>query len=200
MSKIIFKTPVLYRLSRLYEAGKKQENIIRFEVYKGKLYAIGTNGAVSTVEYLGESSETDMVCHINLNNKMMKIADDYRYSDTDISIELIPEIASGTLVCDRTMETSCFYWPESTFLNDWKDWFVELPNESSGFMFWNLYQIQCLYEASPSGELIFPAFFDSSKPVPVQDANNPNWFGFFIPSPKVKNGLKPVEKPEWWLK
>ena len=200
MSKIILKSSVLYRFSTLYKLEKKDGHLIRFEIFNNKLYGIASNGDVAVVEYLGESPETNSCCFIIPSASVMNFAQQCRYSDSDVVIETIPEIASGTLMCDSFMETRCFYWGESTFLENWKDWFVDPPNESQGFMFWNMFQIQCLFEASPTGELVFPKVFDCSKPVPIRDINNSNWVGFFIPTPKDKMVLKPVEKPDWWAK
>ena len=80
--------------------------------------------------------------------------------------------------------------------DNWLSWFTE-SNETVGFMYWDLYQIQTLFECSPSGEIIFPEHINATKPVIVVDANNTEWLGVFIPRSDSDKPLKPATLPEW---
>lgn len=194
MSKIILKLQNLSRLSKICE----NNFAIRFEILNHKVYGIASNDSVGIVEFLGESDDMDGVCHIIINDKLAEYIKNNLYSETNVIIETIPEIATGTLTCGDFLETSCFIWPESTPLDNWKSWLVPDTDKSTGFMFWNVYQVQKLFEASPSGDLVFPEFFDSSKPVLIRDNNDSRWAGFFIPKAKTKQVVKPATKPDWW--
>ncbi len=196
MSKIILKMPNLVRLSKV--AGCNYP--IRLEIFNYNIYAVTSNESVAIIEYLGESQDFNDVVYIKINEKLDDFIKHNAYSDAEIVIETIPEIATASLKCDDFLETSCFIWPESELLNNWKEWIVPGVPESKGFMFWNVYQVQTLFEASPSGELVFPEHFDSSKPVLIRDVNDSRWIGFFIPKGKTKQFLFPAKKPDWWVK
>lgn len=188
--------PNLLRLSKV--AGCNYP--IRLEIFNYNIYAVTSNESVAIVEYLGESQDFNDVVYIKINEKLDDFIKHNAYSDAEIVIETIPEIATASLKCDDFLETSCFIWPESELLNNWKEWIVPGVPESKGFMFWNVYQVQTLFEASPSGELVFPEHFDSSKPVLIRDVNDSRWIGFFIPKGKTKQFLFPAKKPDWWVK
>lgn len=194
MSKFILKMPVLARLSRVCDAGK----IIRLEYLHNYLYGISTDETIACVEFLGESAHSDEKCELILTEELQTLINKYGDSDNEVVVETIPEVATGSLKCAGHVETSCFYWGESTFLDNWKHWLVPPASCSKGFMFWNVYQVQRLFEASPTGELVFPEFFDSSKPVLIRDINDSNWVGVFIPQADTKQIIKGANRPEWW--
>lgn len=194
MSKFILNMPVLARLSRVCDAGK----IIRLEYTRNHLYGISSDETIACVEFLGESAHPDEKCDLILTEELQTLINKYGDSDNEVVIETIPEVATGSLSCAGHVETSCFSWGESSFLDDWKKWLLPPVTFSKGAMFWNVYQVQRLFEASPTGELVFPEYFDSSKPVIIRDINDSNWVGVFIPQADVKQIIKGANRPEWW--
>lgn len=194
MSKFILKMPVLARLSRVCEAGK----IIRLEYLHNKMYGISTDGTIACVEFLGEVAHKDEKCDLILTDKLQAFFNKLGDSENDVVVETIPEIAQGTIACNGFIETDCFYWGESSFLDNWTDWLVPATDTSTGFMFWNVYQVQRLFECSPTGELVFPEHFDCSKPVIIRDVNDSAWTGVFIPQADTKQIIKQASRPEWW--
>lgn len=194
MSKFILKMPVLARLSRVCDAGK----IIRLEYLHNKLYGISSDGTIACVEFLGESAHPDEKCDLILTDELQALLNKHGDSDNEVVVETIPEIAAGTIRCNDDSASACFYWGESSFLDNWTDWLVPAVSESTGFMFWNVYQVQRLFECSPTGELVFPEHFDSSKPVIIRDVNDSAWVGVFIPQADTKQIIKPATQPDWW--
>lgn len=95
-----------------------------------------------------------------------------------------------------TVYTHIISWPDESALDNWYNWF-ELSTEQNGFLYFDMLDIETLWQVSPTGELVFPEVINSDKPVIVRDVNNDNWIGAFIPAVEGKRVLKPATLPEW---
>lgn len=182
MSKFVIKSSILERL-------EKMKNI-RVENRYGKKFIIACNDTVACVYYLGETQEKDEVLYLKISKKLI--------TGDDVSIETVPEFAMACVfVGTKGRYEDCISWHDSNFMDDWIKWFTEPVDKSNGVMFWDLYQVSCLFETSPTGDIVFPDVIDSSKPIIVRDVNSNDWVGAFIPSLDSDKPLKPAKLPEW---
>lgn len=199
MSKIILKCSELYRISTVIS--KETDNrIIQFEIRNNNIFVIACNKACAVVKHLAETNEGDSFFLLKCTDNLLNYLKENKTSDEMITIETIPEFACGSISCKDFSDSESFLWLNDSFYKNWLDWFEPVKTQlesSKGSMFFNLYQIQTLFEASTSGEIVFPEFIDATKPVLVRDINDSNWFGFFIPSPEYRKILKQKELPEW---
>ena len=156
---------------------------------------IGTNDTVACVQHL-ETDNTDS-CYINITKDLVKIVYNELNKEGFLNFETIPELAMGS-VSDSTghIYTDIIIWPDESPLDNWREWF-RLSEESQGFMFANLEQLETLWKSSPSGNIVFPEVINASEPVIVRDVTDANWVGVFIPSLESKATLKPATLPEW---
>lgn len=201
MTKFTIKSDILQRFTSLYKSldpkAPEDLKVLRIEISNGKIMLIGCNQYVACVELIGESKDHDEVCHIKINNsfidsinKEVNIAGIYTF-------ETLPELAiSSVSTSDGDKFNDFIIWPDNSPLDNWRDWFT-MSESKKGFMFCTLYQIQTLFETSPSGEIVFPEMIDSKEPVIVRDVNISNWLGTFIPAFDGKKNIKPAELPEW---
>lgn len=189
MQKINIKAGILQRLSTLSTfTTDPLLRCIRLEIKDRKMLAITTNGTVGVIEYLGNIDNVDEVCHIRLNDIIMSM---FKTEDV-ISVETIPELAMGKI----NGRTDCFLWPDETPLNEWEKW-LDPATESKGFMYWDTYQVQMLFDASPTGKIVFPQLIDVTKPIMLRDARFENWLGLFIPRPARDEDINAAILPEW---
>lgn len=96
-------------------------------------------------------------------------------------------------------ETVPFYAAATTF-DRWREIVASAAQEckaSIGAMFWSLDDVARLAATSPSGQIVFPKFIDTSRPVLLRDVNSPDWLGIF--SPVSNDGLMhaPASVPAW---
>jgi len=79
----------------------------------------------------------------------------------------VKEIAVATAKTDLgySHPENCCYWWDDTPLNNWRNWAPsDNPAESTGAMYWNINHIETLVRSSPSGQIVFPEFINSSQP------------------------------------
>lgn len=189
MSKFVIKSEILSRFSKL--------STIRLEVKNNRQYIIGYNKYIACVQYLGECADSDEVIYIGFNEKALENLRFELNIGSDYIIETNPEIALATVTTSLGSKYDNFvYWLDKDETDSWLSWFTE-SSENIGFMYWDLYQIQTMFECSPSGEIIFPEHINANKPVIVSDANNTEWLGVFIPHSDNDKPLKPTTLPEW---
>lgn len=189
MSKFVIKSEILSRFSKL--------STIRLEVKNNRQYIIGYNKYIACVQYLGECADSDEVLYLDFNEKTLENLQFELNIGSDYIIETNPELALATVTTSLGSKYEKFvYWLDEDETDDWFSWFSE-SDENVGFMYWDLYQIQTMFECSPSGEIIFPEHINATKPVIVADANNNEWFGVFIPRSDSDKPLKPATLPEW---
>lgn len=189
MSKFVIKSEILQRFSKL--------STIRLEVKNNKQYIIGYNKYVACVQYLGDCLDMDEVIYLDFNDEMLENLRFEFNIGSDYIIETNPQTASATVSTSLGGKyDNIVYWLDEDETDNWRSWFSE-SNETVGFMYWDLYQIQTLFESSPSGEIIFPEHINATKPVIVVDANNTEWLGVFIPRSDSDKPLKPATLPEW---
>lgn len=189
MSKFVIKSEILSRFSKL--------STIRLEVKNNRQYIIGYNKYIACVQYLGECADSNEVLYLDFNEKTLENLQFELNIGSDYIIETNPELALATVTTSLGSKYEKFvYWLDEDETDDWFSWFSK-SDENVGFMYWDLYQIQTMFECSPSGEIIFPEHINATKPVIVADANNNEWFGVFIPRSDSDKPLKPATLPEW---
>lgn len=189
MSKFVIKSEILSRFSKL--------STIRLEIKNNRQYIIGYNKYIACVQYLGECADSDEVLYLDFNEKTLENLRFELNIGSDYIIETNPELALATVTTSLGSKYEKFvYWLDEDETDDWFSWFSE-SDENVGFMYWDLYQIQIMFECSPSGEIIFPEHINANKPVIVADVNNNEWFGVFIPRSDSDKPLKPATLPEW---
>lgn len=187
MSKFIIKSDILQRFMNL--------STVRLEVKDGKQYLIGYNGFIACVQYLGEIKDANEVVFLNIDKKSLTFEVSI---GSEYNIETIPDLACGTITTNYgSSYNDMLYWSDNDESNDWFSWFTNPPKENKGFMYWDLYQIQTIFECSPSGEIIFPEYIDCTKPIVVADSIDSNWLGVFIARSESDKLLKPAKLPEW---
>ena len=201
MSKFTVKAETLQRFVALYKSlePKASEDFkcFRIEIYKGKMILIGCNQFVACAEFLGETDQSDDICYIKVNNQLLDSIEKEVNIAGVYTFETLPELAMGTtFTSDGNKYNDFIIWLDESPLDNWRKWF-KVSTESKDFMYCTLYQIQTLFETSPTGEIVFPEIINANEPVIVRDVNNANWLGTFIPAIDDKKLLKPATLPEW---
>lgn len=188
MKNFIIHSEIIERFSKL--------SIIRLEIKNGKKYIVGYNKYIACVQFLGECSDADEVVFLNFEKEKNESIRVETNMNSEYIIETNPETATGTVKTTVGSVYDVLKWSDDDETDNWFSWFTD-SNESVGFMYWELYQVQTLFECSPSGEIIFPEHINATKPVIVVDANNTEWVGVFIPRSDSDKPLKPAILPEW---
>lgn len=201
MSKFVVKSEVMQRFTALYKSlssnAPEDLKCFRLEIANNKIFLIGCNEYVACVELLGETNQENDVCYIKVNNALLESIEKENNINGIYTFETLPELAIGSVSASDGYKFNDFIvWPDEHILENWRNWFTT-PTESKGFMYCTLYQVQTLFETSPTGEIVFPKDINSENPVIVRDVNNDNWIGAFIPSFDGKKVIKPAELPEW---
>lgn len=189
MLNFVVKSEILKRFSRL--------KTIRLEIFNCKKFIIGSNDFVCSIQYLGETKEPNEVVFLNFTEKMLETLDVENYVGSDYIVETNPETAKGSI--KTTMGTDCsemLCWKDFDETDNWRKW-IRLSEKTNGFMYWDLYQVQTLFECSPSGKITFPEKINSSEPVILRDINCSDWLGIFIPESGDTKYVKPARLPEW---
>jgi hypothetical protein len=163
---------------------------IRLENYNGHSFAVVTNQKIAAVEYLGATSCPDGVAHLKID-KIPTVSD---IADR-VTIMVIPEISLSSMTFGHININDVVHWYDQTPLDEWRKWFIDPGDVNKGVMVWDLHQVDILFRSSPSGEIVFPQFIDSSKPVLLMDPKNSSWRGTFIPEEKTP--VKPCILPDW---
>ena len=171
--------------------------MLKIEISEQHTYLIGSNNTVACVQYLGDTNQADDSCYINVTDSFKEIINNESKIDGSLTFETIPDLAMGSIVDTiGQVYTDYICWPDESVLDNWYNWF-ELSTEQNGFLYFDMLDIQTLWQVSPTGELVFPEVINSDKPVIVRDVNNDNWIGTFIPAIEGKRVLKPATLPEW---
>lgn len=184
MTQFNIPAATLRRLSAVLNArnpsAPEDLGAIRVEHTNGVTIALATNHEIAVFEYLGTTTESDAVIHLNMSAIN---------TDHDLAVTVIPEAYI-------VMPEDAVLWGPFKALAGWRKWLPRQPVEQKGFMYWDLFQVQTLLEASPSGQLVFPEVIDASKPVVIRDRFSDAWFAVFIP--QLADGVvKAAELPEW---
>ncbi len=194
--------------------GKDQPHCfcVRIEYVDGQAYAIATNSLIAAVQYLGSvPPEFNYAVSIVPDAALLAQCAIEKDFDGELTIDVIVnefmKFASVKTSFGYVQPGNCAYFPPDGMnyspwqeLGSWRKMApLELPKKSKGFMFMETEQITLLGKASPSGRLVFPPFIDSSLPVVVNDAVDPEWFGLFLPrEEKRPSNLSPAILPEWF--
>ena len=191
MSKIVIKSDDLYRFSKLVD----DDGFIRIEVENHKGFMIASNEIIACVKYLGDSFDENEVVYIKIDPEFRERMEFNTRFSTPVTLETVPAFGLATLKADKDISEYLIYLDEN-FYDDWRSWFTE-SSENKGFMFWDTYQVIKLFESSPSGQIVFPEFINSSKPVLLRDVTDSTWMGAFVPAAKDDRKIKSATLPEW---
>lgn len=186
---------------------KSQLQTVRLENKNGKCLAIATNVKIAVAEYIGPTTEPDSVCHVKLKDELMDYVRLLQGRNEMVVFTTIPEIGMSTAQVGTGggfIGDVC-YWFDSTPLNDWNSWFVEPPKQSSGIMCWDVFHVEALLQASPSGKVVFPEFINADRPVLLRDRyESQTWYGVFLPSdkltPDLRHEVQNCYMPDWLKK
>lgn len=171
--------------------------MLKIEISEQRTYLIGSNGAIACVQYLGNTDQSEDSCYINVTDSFKEVINNEAKIGGSLTFETIPDLAMGSIVDTiGQVYTDFISWPDESILDNWYNWF-KLSTEKNGFLYCDLSDIETLWQASPTGELVFPEVINSDEPVIVRDVNNDNWVGTFIPAVDGKRVLKPATLPEW---
>lgn len=167
-------------------------NAVRLENRNGQLFAVVSNQKIAAVEHLGTTDQPDSVAHLNPSALIAL--------QGLLTITVMPEIALATCQDEQSnIVGDCCHWFDNTPLDGWREWAAPSATESKGAMYWDLYHIETLLAASPSGKVVFPQFVDVEKPIVLRDRYVEGWVGLFIPSPPIgEPAVKPAELPTWF--
>lgn len=184
---------------------RERLNCVRLEIADGKIYAIVTNQQVAAIELVGNVSDVKQkgCVHVKIDQQMIEHCKTAAFFDGTLTIDSFPEMAmanaTSTIPGWAYTGSPCYWWDE-TPLNDWRTWVPDEPvKKHEGIMQWSMYQVQALAESCPTGELYFPKFIDSVKPVVLRDCGNPYWVGLFVPKPQGSVQKVAAELPDWWF-
>ena len=200
--KISVRAETLQRFATLYKSlepnASDEIKCLRLELSTGKIVLVGSNQYVACAELIGESQQADEVCYIKLDDESVEVINKEVEIGGYFNIETLPELAISTVTNSENHVCNNFIiWNKNHVYDKWRKWF-SISEESEGFMYCTLYQIQSLFETSPSGEIVFPENLNSKEPVLIRDVNSDKWIGAFIPAYDGRKVLKPSNLPEWF--
>ncbi len=199
-----------YRLSKILsyfqpdidDEIKQKINCIRLENSNGILIAVATNQKIAVIEKIGATNQPNGAVHIVVNEKLINQAKTEKVYNSFIEVIAIPQMAmaSAKTMLGYTYEGNVAIFPTETPMDDWRDWAADEPiKKSKGAMYWNTIYLNMLNESSLSGKLAFPEFIDTEKPVVLNDIENPNWIGLFMPKRADSEiQVSPAQLPKWW--
>lgn len=169
--------------SNVSDETKAKINTIRIENKGGQSLAVATNRKIASIENLGPTTFPDGVCHLKITPYFLDAAKRAAQKNSSIIITVIPALAMATaqLSASEYISDACL-WFDSTPLDDWRSWVVKAPEVSTGIMCWDLFHVETLISASPSGKVVFPEYIDASKPLMIRDRyRDQEWIGIFLP-------------------
>ena len=208
MSVFHVKSSTLSRLSSLasfFEAStpedmRKELNTVRLENKGGKTFAIVSNQKIAAIEYVSTTDEPDGAVHLILSEGLLQQLFMEASSDCEMTLNTIPEMGISTMESTSGYNVSnCCHWWEPRWLDKWQTWATEPATETIGIMAWNMNRVESLLKTSPSGNIVFPAFVDTTTPVVFRDYFNPKWVGIMFA--QLTEDIKitePAVLPEWW--
>lgn len=175
---------------------KKLISTVRLEHRNGKSFAVVTNQKVAAIEYLGPTAESDAVVHLKITDGLTNLC----VMGGNLTFNIMPEVLISMVQNDYGMSVAdCCLWSSEGPLNNWRKWVAPDAVVSEAVMQWNLFEVECMIAASPSGTINFPQFINANKPVTVRDAMYDNWVGLFFPKPSSTDpAANPAKLPEWW--
>lgn len=185
--------------SHLSQDVKNKITTVLLENKNGMSYAVSTDSLIASVEFLGKTDKPDGSCYLILSDKLKEQLNKEYLTDNIITVTAFPQMAISMLQSTSGFNLSdCLHWWDDSELRNWRKWFLEPARESAGVMYWDVFKVESLLKASPSGKVIFPSFIDASKPLMVRDYHNDNWMGVFMPQSAKESEFEPTELPDWF--
>jgi len=208
MTSFKVKSSVLNRLasvcsffdSSVTDDRKKMLKTIRLENRNGHLFGIATNQRIASIEYLGVTKEPNDAAHLIISDSFIRQMFTESLTDNIITVNTIPEIGLSSLTSvSGYNSTNCCHWFDDTPLQEWREWADNVKKTSCGAMYLDLFNLETLIKASPTGKVVFPEHVDINIPVVLKDYGCSTWAGLFFAQPPegitIKEG---AELPEWW--
>jgi hypothetical protein len=171
-----------------------------FERRSNQLFLVACNRLVAAIEHLGFNEGPDEICCVDASNDHL-----IKQCDTETPYNGKLEIISDNNLRWAFVKSSMGYNAPNCYLElpkgakffTWRDWLPdEMPKKTNGAMHWSAGLIHALAIASPSGQLSFPEFIDTSVPIVINDRETTKWIGIFLGVPS--DGITiPATIPDW---
>lgn len=208
--QFLMASDTYYRLTRILEHPKKDEQRqelrnIYLEAVDGNIVAVVSNGKVLAAEFICRNPESynwnfDLVYTPQLAEAARKEIDFGGKLEIIWTPELKMAAVKTTFGYQHPGNAAVMHTGTHILREKWRKIVPEPVKASKGAMALHVDHLTPLGAASPSGEIVFPAFFDSALPVIVRDRHDPNWLGVFIPHLDDGKGAVKVDPaiiPNW---
>lgn len=163
-----------------------------------RVYVVVTNVKLAAIQHLGIIDGPDEAIAICIDDQLMEVCDKETPFNGKLSIVSNPVLGYTAIKSTFGFQfpgNAHIALPDNNAFKDWRTWLPDqLPNASHGAMYWNAFAVEALATASTSGGICFPEFIDTSKPILINDDNDPNWIGIFFN--KIGN-QPPAILPDW---
>lgn len=193
----------LSNVCRYMKAGETREYLscLYVERAAGNLIAIATNAQIAAIELLeAKSAEPDGSCFIRFDDALIKQCMNESKFNSVLHIvtnDALRWTAVKSMFGYEHPGNVGFYTDQGTSTALWRKWMPDkMPSVSAGQMQIEAHLLADLGRAAPSGELVFPPYFDTGRPVMVRDQDDPKWYGFFMAAFAKKEPPK-FELPNW---
>lgn len=194
------------RLARLSQIAENKEyswlRSVALQRKNGRLFALATDACFCAVELVAEQpGEPDDFALITIDPVLLAQCETEKAFGGQLFITKNQE-----LNFTEVRSSFGFIFPGNAGifpispvpLRDWQDWVKPFPKSVNGSIFLDVDRMSALVAASPSGRVLLPKSYDTSKPLPIRDAVSSNWLGFFVPYDRAKNAqLTFDEFPAW---
>lgn len=173
----------------------------------GKVFAAASNSKIFAVEFIGTIDAPDDIVRIIPDAKLVE------QCRTETAFNSVLTVETNDMLKFATAKTSLGYnHPTNAALWDCHpgDKIDYLLNMMRGFktvkksknaMHWYADGLRGLFNAAPSGRVLFPEHFDASEAVILRDPVDPNWCGLFLPtirdSDKPSMTMDAATLPDW---
>lgn len=187
-----------------YLADEDERQYLRsifIERKNGKVVIVSTNAKIAAIEKLPDSIGPDGFCNLIVDDALIA------QCQTETAFHSNLNIVVNDILKFATIKTTLGYihvgnglapQPEHSEFVNWREWFAdELPKKTKGAMQASFDYLSVLAECSPSGNMVWQEFIDTSKPVIVQDIHNTDWVGLFLPRGKKNSNVTSATIPHW---
>lgn len=192
-----------YRLTRVlqdYKPGEQRAEMfsIYVEAYNGDIVAVASNGKILAAERICSTPalgnwHTNIVVTPAL---IEQCKTEIQYAGK-LDIIWSPELKFATIKSSLGYQHpgngALIFETDHLIRQKWRKLPPEPIKASKGALAMKVTSVMLLGEASPSGEIILPAFFDAGQTVIVRDRYDSDWLGMFTPHLDDGKGRVPVD-------
>lgn len=182
----------------VYDDGSPWCRTMRIE--DGK--AITTNRKIMAIEYIGGPVGS---AHIVIDPALIaQCKSEAQFNSVlTVTVDHSMRFATAKTTFGYVYPGNAGYWGAPDIHNELERWRPIIPlgaaKATRGGMFWDARVIGPLGISSPTGNLVFPEFIDTSLPVVIRDAMDDRWCGLFMPRDSTIQA-PPATVPEWLVK